>query len=99
MLKAIKKLQRVPVASSQIVQKAVRSVGQTLDPRTQQFMQSRFAHDFSQVRVHADESADESASALGAQAFTTGRHIVFSAGRYAPETDRGRRLLAHELTH
>ena len=87
------------VAASQTVRKVLLSTGQPLEQRTRDFMQSRFSHDFSQVRVHADESADDSASALGAHAFTTGRHIVFSAGRYAPETDRGRRLLAHELTH
>src|SRR5204863_7569321 len=30
---------------------------------------------------------------------TVGRHVMFDAGRYAPDTPDGRRLLAHELTH
>ncbi|HET7269600.1 MAG TPA: DUF4157 domain-containing protein [Rubrobacter sp.] len=56
-------------------------------------------YDFGQVRVHTDARAAESARALGAEAFTFGRHIVFGAGRYEPSTGAGRHLLAHELTH
>src|SRR5204862_4944517 len=33
------------------------------------------------------------------RASTVGRDIVFGAGRYAPGTEEGRRLPAHELTH
>jgi hypothetical protein len=62
-------------------------------------MQSRFRHDFSRVRVHADERAAEAADAIGAIAFTANGHIVFGTDRYLPETTAGRRLLAHELTH
>jgi hypothetical protein len=62
-------------------------------------MQPRFGHDFSQVRVHADARAAESAEAVNARAFTVGQHIVFGAGLYAPSTRAGQHLLAHELTH
>jgi hypothetical protein len=62
-------------------------------------MESRFGHDFGLVRVHTDERASESARALNALGYTAGRHVVFAAGRYAPETSPGRRLLAHELAH
>lgn len=62
-------------------------------------MESRFDHDFSGVRVHADATAAESAAALEAQAFTVGRDVVFGANRYAPNTSAGRRLLTHELAH
>lgn len=62
-------------------------------------MERRFGHDFSQVRVHTDAAADRSARELHAHAYTAGRHIVFAAGRYAPQGAAGRRLLAHELTH
>lgn len=55
--------------------------------------------DFSQVRVHADEGAARSAEEIGALAFTAGTHIVFGPGQFAPETSKGRQLLAHELTH
>jgi Domain of unknown function (DUF4157) len=62
-------------------------------------MESRFGHDFSQVRIHADTRAHESARSVGARAYALGRDIVFARGQYTPETDAGRRLLAHELTH
>ena len=62
-------------------------------------MESRFAKDFGDVRVHADAKAGESAAALGARAYTVGNDIVFGAGEYAPETDEGQKRIAHELTH
>jgi len=62
-------------------------------------MGARLGHDFSRVRVHADAGAAESARAVSALAYTVGPHVVFGAGRYAPETPAGRRLLAHELAH
>jgi hypothetical protein len=62
-------------------------------------MESRFGHDFSGVRVHTDAKAAESAQDLNANAYTVGSNIVFAAGQFAPETQLGRQLLSHELTH
>ena len=62
-------------------------------------MEPRFGHDFSRVRVHTDQAASRSAEALAAQAYTVGSDIVFGAGRYAPASRDGQRLLAHELAH
>jgi hypothetical protein len=62
-------------------------------------MEAAFGHDFGRVRVHADEQAGELARAVHALAYTVGDHIVFEPGQYAPQTTRGARLLAHELTH
>jgi len=62
-------------------------------------VEPRLGHDFSQVRVHNDKEAAESTKAVNALAYTVGRHIVFGAGQYAPQTHAGRRLLAHELAH
>jgi Domain of unknown function (DUF4157) len=36
---------------------------------------------------------------VNALAYTVGNDIVFGADRFAPDSDQGRRLLAHELTH
>ncbi len=58
-----------------------------------------FRHDFSGIRVHADDRAGEAARAVKAQAFTVGQDLVFGTGRYAPTSSDGQRLLAHELTH
>ena len=82
-----------------IVHEVLRSPGQPLDPATRAFMEPRFGHDFSQVRVHTDERAAESAQAVNALAYTVGRNVVFGSRHYAPQTSAGQRLLAHELTH
>jgi hypothetical protein len=55
--------------------------------------------DFSEVRIHTDSRAAKSAQAVSAHAYTVGNHIVFGTGKFAPQTDTGGRLLAHELTH
>lgn len=82
-----------------IVHDALRSHGQPLDPATRAYFEPRFGHDFSDVRVHTDDRAAESAGSIGAVAYTAGSHIAFATGRYDPDTSSGRRLLAHELTH
>jgi len=82
-----------------IVHDVLRAPGQPLDAATRAFMEPRFGHDFSGVRVHADLRAAESAQAVNALAYTVGRDVVFGAGQYAPTTNAGRRLMAHELTH
>ena len=82
-----------------IVHEVLRSPGQPLDVATRAFMEPRFGHDFSGVRVHTDAKAAESARAVNALAYTVGRNVVFGAGQYLPQTNAGQRLLAHELTH
>jgi hypothetical protein len=77
----------------------LRSSGQPLDPATRAFMEPRFGHDFSAVRVHTDARAAESARAVNALAYTVGRDVTFGPGQYAPATSAGRRLIAHELAH
>ena len=75
----------------------VGSPGRPLDTPTRLLMESRLGHDFS--RVHTDARAAESARSVGAHAYTVGRDIAFDTGRFAAETQEGRQLLAHELTH
>ncbi len=82
-----------------IVQEVLSSQGQPLDADTGDAMESHFGHDFSQVRVHTDAQAAESAQAVNALAYTVGRDVVFGKGQYAPEMGEGKELMAHELTH
>lgn len=77
----------------------MRSAGESMDPGTRTSMESAFGHDFSKVRIHADERAADSAREVGALAYTVGRHIVFGEGQYAPGSSAGRQILAHELAH
>jgi hypothetical protein len=86
-------------AAPPAVYRTLRTPGSSLDAATRSRMESRFGHNFGDVRVHHDSLADESARAVHADAYTVGRKIVFAAGKYAPATPAGRRLLAHELTH
>lgn len=88
-----------PQFAPPIVHDVLRSSGQPLDPATRAFMEPRFGHDFSAVRVHTDASAADSARAVNALAYTAGGHVVFGSNRYSPGTPEGKRLLAHELTH
>jgi|GEM_PF-4480704 len=82
-----------------IVHEVLRSPGHSLDPDTRTFMESRFGQDFSHVRVHTDLQAAESARTVNALAYTLKSDLVFASGQYMPNTQTGRQLLAHELTH
>ncbi|WP_114782556.1 eCIS core domain-containing protein [Botryobacter ruber] len=98
------KLQRKAVSSTipepaTEVYQALNAGGQALDTETRSFMESRFGQDFSQVKIHTDELAAKSAASINALAYTSGNHVVFNQGQYAPGTDSGKKLLAHELTH
>ena len=87
------------VAAPPSVHETLRAPGQPLDGGARAFMESRFGHDFGGVRVHTGSGAAASARAVGAQAYTVGQNVVFGEGRYAPGTDDGKRLIAHELAH
>lgn len=82
-----------------IVHEVLRTPGQSLDSATRSFMEPRFGHDFSGVRVHTDDKAAESARAVDGLAYSVGRDVVFGAGQYAPGAPAGRKLLTHELAH
>lgn len=73
--------------------------GSPLDAGTRTFMEERFGHDFSDVRVHTDARASASAQSVQANAYTVGRDVVFRSDQWSPHTDAGRRTLAHELAH
>ncbi|WP_217468642.1 DUF4157 domain-containing protein [Paraburkholderia fynbosensis] len=81
------------------VQDVLASSGQPLDATARAYLEPRFGHDFSRVRVHTNDRAAKSAQSIGASAYTTGSDIVFAAGQYDPGSRAGRHLLAHELTH
>jgi hypothetical protein len=86
---------KVPDSINQVL----KSAGQPLDVTTRVSMEPRFRHDFSRVRVHSDTHASDSARAVNAHAYTVGSDIVFAPGKYAPKTESGSALLAHELSH
>ena len=76
---------------------AIRHGGQPLPTRGA--YESRLGYDFSDTRIHTDDNAHRLTARIRARAFTYGRHIVFGAGQYTPQTREGQKLIAHELTH
>ena len=71
------------------VQRAVRSPGQPLASSVRSFFEPRFSTDFSQVLVHTEAAAQQSAQDINANAYTVGPSIVFGTRRFAPETEEG----------
>ncbi|MFD5633416.1 DUF4157 domain-containing protein [Streptomyces sp. NPDC127077] len=82
-----------------MVAEVLASTGQPLDRSVRSRMEGGFSHDLSDVRVHTDARAAQSARALTARAYTFGRNVVFGADQYRPGSRQGERILAHELAH
>lgn len=81
------------------VRRTLAGPGRALEGPSRERMETRFGRDFSQVRVHSDETAAESAGGLGAAAYTVGSQIVLGSGHASQATQGRERLLAHELAH
>jgi hypothetical protein len=81
------------------VEHVLANAGRPLEPALRQDFEQRFGHDFNHVRIHTDAQAATSARSVYARAYTAGSHIVFGAGEFAPGTQKGSKLLAHELAH
>lgn len=73
--------------------------GQNLPQNVQQDLGGKMGADFSDVKVHTDDHANEMSESISAKAFTHGKDIYFRQGNYSPESGDGKKLLAHELTH
>lgn len=78
---------------------STRSAGAPLPAPVRAFMEPRFGADFSGVRIHTGPEAASMGDQLNAHAFTVGRDIYFNRDQYRPDSDAGRELIAHELTH
>jgi len=75
------------------------SGGSELSNNEKSFFEPRMGYDFSDVKIHTDSNAVRSARSINALAYTSGNNIVFNERQFAPGTDDGKKLLAHELTH
>lgn len=73
--------------------------GVPLEPNARQFMETRFGADFRAVKIHADGHAGALCNSLNARAFTYGSSIYFGNNEYQPNSQDGKCVLAHELTH
>jgi hypothetical protein len=73
--------------------------GRPLDGDIRREMEGHLGADFSNVRLHTDGAATESAKAVNANAYTVGEDVVIRNDRWSPDSDEGRKTIAHELTH
>jgi Domain of unknown function (DUF4157) len=73
--------------------------GKPLEANTRTEMEGAFGADFSGVQVHTGQESAALNQSLGARAFTHGNDIFFNSGEYQPQSQTGKHLLAHELTH
>ncbi|QEC78003.1 eCIS core domain-containing protein [Mucilaginibacter ginsenosidivorax] len=91
----------VGVVSDSVSNKIKSSMGggSTMDTGTRSFMENRFGTNFSDVKIHNNAESEQLNRSLNAKAFTVSNNIYFNSGQYAPESDSGKHLLAHELTH
>ena len=78
---------------------ATRGGGRPLSAAERAYFEPRFGRSFGAVEIHDDAPAHAAARGIGARAYALGRHVAFAAGAYAPGSDAGRALLAHELAH
>ncbi|EFG65321.1 conserved hypothetical protein [Streptomyces sp. SPB074] len=82
-----------PPVQRSAVHNVLRTAGRPLESGVRADMETRLGADFSDVRVHSDASARESAAEVGARAYTSGSHVVLGDG------GGDRHTLAHELSH
>ena len=78
---------------------AARGSGDALPDSIRTSFEPQLGHDFSDVRVHTGSKADSLSQQLQARAFTTGQDIFFRSGDYNPDSDEGKKLIGHEMTH
>lgn len=90
---------QTPAVAPPIVHEVLASRGKPLDAPSRSFFEQRLGFDLGSVRVHTDDRAAASARAVDARAYTVGNDVVFGADEYAPSTQSGKQLLAHELAH
>lgn len=78
---------------------ASKGKGNPMDSALLDEMNQAFGTNFSDVRIHTDADAAAMNMQLGSQAFANGKDIYFNTGKYNPDSEEGKYLLAHELTH
>ncbi|MGI0495389.1 eCIS core domain-containing protein [Alkalinema pantanalense CENA528] len=75
------------------------ATGAPLPLTVRRFMEPRFQANFSQVKIHTGDRSAKLNRQLNAQAFTVGNQIFFGKDKFKPDSQEGKELIAHELTH
>ncbi|MGZ8359033.1 MAG: eCIS core domain-containing protein [Allosphingosinicella sp.] len=88
-----------PAAVENRIERMRKGTAPGLEPELKGKVESAVGTDLGDVRVHTDRAAAETASDLGARAFTVGHDMFFGQGEYRPGTTEGQKLIAHEAAH
>lgn len=75
------------------------SAGEPLPTLLRAELEHAFDADLRAVRIHRDAPSAVAALQFGARAFASGATIHFGAGQFAPQSESGRALVAHEIAH
>jgi hypothetical protein len=75
------------------------TAGTPLPLGVRRFMEPRFRADFGQVKIHTGDKSAKLNRQLNAKAFAVGNQIFFGKDQFKPESQEGKGLIAHELTH
>jgi hypothetical protein len=73
--------------------------GHELEESIKNDLETYLNKDLSNIQIHLGKDADRITVQNNAKALTIGNHIFFREGEYAPQTDEGRKLIAHEVAH
>lgn len=77
----------------------IQNGGQRIPNNIRRPYEDHFGRDFTHVKIHTDNSAQQVNHSINARAYTLGSHIVFGTNQFQPQSKQGQHLLAHELTH
>lgn len=72
---------------------------QPLPAASRRHFERRLGTELGPIHLHTGAPAATAAADVNARAFALGRHIVFGAGQFQPDTRDGQHLLAHEVAH
>jgi hypothetical protein len=75
------------------------SAASPLPEGVRSFMEPRFNTSFGPVKINTSDTAVRLSNQVNARAFTLGNTIFFGKDQFKPETNEGKELIAHELTH
>jgi hypothetical protein len=78
---------------------SAKSEGESMNHQERAYFEPRFGIDFSDVYIHRGSKTQQLTKSINAQAFTQGNHIYFAQGKYNIQSNKGKHLIAHELTH
>jgi hypothetical protein len=73
--------------------------GKPMNENLKAYFEPRFGVDLGNVRLHTDENANRLSAYIHARAFAVGNDIAFATEEYKPETEDGKKLIAHEIAH